>query len=66
MNSSDSTGFGRIRSFGCRAMLHCGSALYFETVNLAPEPTDDVPCMRHGFCRVLSVEPLTGYRKSVV
>ena len=62
MNRPDSTLSTRVHSFGCRAMLHCGSALYFETVSLAPQPTDEVPCVRHGYCRVLSVEPLSGSR----
>lgn len=50
---------GRFHSRGCRATLNCGSALYFETMSLGPDPAEVVPCVRHGYCKVRSVEPLT-------
>ncbi len=62
MTASDPVVAGRFRSSGCRATLSCGATLYFETVSLAPDPSDVVPCMRHGYCAVRSVEPLTGSR----
>jgi hypothetical protein len=58
MTASDAV-VGRLRPQGRRARLHCGTSLYFETVNLAPDPAEVVPCLRHGYCKVLSVEPLT-------
>ena len=56
MTAVDRAVIARFGSQGRRATLQCGSTLYFETVSLAPDPADVVPCMRHGYCTVRSVE----------
>jgi hypothetical protein len=64
MTATGPGAMGRLRSHGCRATLHCGAALYFETVSLAPDPAEVVPCLRHGYCTVRSVELLAGSQRS--